>query len=81
MWAQTIFNVIAILYPEMRVKFISASLILGIYTVLMIARPQKIINILKKSKTHHSITLTAKFINLFFIIFSGTILCYLEPLV
>ena len=38
-WAQTIFNVIAILYPEMRVKFISASLILGIYTVLMIARP------------------------------------------
>jgi len=77
-WFQIILNIIQILYPHLftAYKFTCISTVLGIYFVTMVVRPYKILNVLKKSATHHAMTLTAKFINLFFMIFGSIAISY-----
>ena len=77
-WIQFIFNVFSLITPSFTHTAIIASMTLGIYIVLIVVRPKKIIKILKKETLtpHNATSLEAKIIGLIFTIIGSIIISY-----
>ena len=80
-WIQIIYNVLSLIRPNLAHKAIITSVIIGIYIVLIVARPSKLIRILKRENptphhSTHSMSIEAKFICLIFIIIVPIIISY-----